>query len=317
MYAWALNWSAFASIKVLHPRTERRTNLAKSFQSDAIIGTRFATGCQLVSHDQKNAEQTAGLISVHRLLDGFATMEFPELCYVHRPGHITITDYSQPYRGSHHRAVGEGLMISRHDIGLADLQPFSPIIIAEDSENGRRMVDEMKAFFDARARDEAYNERGLADVLRAVFLEHSARGSDREEWWRSRQQLIRKYIETHLEDPNLGPLQICNLFNMSRATLYRMFETDGGVRRFIQDRRLCAAIWDLAQGGIKRGRLSRVAERWGFSSDANFNRAAKLAFGMPPGAFFKQRVPVDLKATDKESVQHAFLDWFKGRNIAA
>ncbi|MEE2929174.1 MAG: hypothetical protein VX599_00510, partial [Pseudomonadota bacterium] len=73
--------------------------------------------------------------------------------------------------------------------------------------------------------------------------------SERAGWWRARNDLIRKYIESHLGDQTLLPAQICNLFNLSRATLYRMFEDDGGVRRFIQDRRLHSAIWDLAEGG--------------------------------------------------------------------
>lgn len=56
--------------------------------------------------------------------------------------------------------------------------------------------------------------------------------------------------------------------------------------------------------------LSQVSERWGFSSDANFNRAVKLAFGRPPGSLFKTGYRADMNGEARRPVNDPMLDWF-------
>lgn len=310
---WVKLWAAFARIETGHARTAEQTCFVDFKVTDAAAELRYATGYQLIHHDKRLVEQTADVIAIDRLIDGFAAMDFDECNYVHRPGYVVISDYAQPFRGSQHRAVGETLMVSRRQLGLSGLKPFSPVVLSESSFWGNVLVREMQRFRNIGEDDERNFADDLSTTLTSIFREHASPVSDRDEWWQSRRKLIRKFIETHLDDPNLGPLQICNLFNMSRATLYRMFEADGGVRRFIQDRRLFSAMWDLALGGIRRGRLSRVAEQWGFSSDANFNRAAKLAYGMPPGAFFKRDQAAAGLSRPYGALDHPFCDWLAQR----
>ena len=243
-------------------------------------------------HGPEHVLRAGGVVSIQRLHKGIAALEFPDCNYVHRGDVISVTDFAQPFRGAHKDAIGEGLFIPRDLLGLTHNQPFGAIVQPIESARGQRLMAEVSRFFEDTGSGRAYDRTQLIGMVRGMVARFWNPGSDREEWWLGRRKLIHKYIETHLDDPNLGPLQICGLFNMSRATLYRMFEQDGGVRRFIQDRRLLSAMWDLASGGLRRGRLSQVAERWGFSSDANFNRAVKQTFGMPPGSLFKKSVHV-------------------------
>lgn len=287
MAEWVELWAPVHAIGLLHPREATGANFLFSKRNGDNVGVRYATGYEMFRHDGPAMATSGGVISVQRIHDGWAAMEFPDANYVHRPDMITITDLKQPYRGSHHHALVEQVLLPRETLGLADADPFSPILIPLESERGWRFARELEQFFGRDDVERAVDRARLGTLLAAVIHDSWSVASDREEWWYGRRNLIRKYIDTHLDDPNLSPVQICELFNMSRATLYRMFEPDGGVRRRIQDRRLHSAIWDLATSGIKRGRLSQVAERWGFSSDANFNRAVKLAYGLPPGALFK------------------------------
>lgn len=315
MAEWVELWSPVHAIGLLHPRQASGTNFLRSTRNGDCIGVRYATGCEMFRHDGPSMARSGGVISVQRIHDGFAAMEFPDTNYVHRPDMITITDLKQPYRGSHHHAIIEQVLLPREALGLTDVEAFSPIVFALDSERGRRFARELDQFFERRDAESAYDRARLYTLLAAVIHESWNAVSDREEWWYGRRNLIRKYIDTHLEDPNLSPVQICELFNMSRATLYRMFEPDGGVRRRIQDRRLHSAMWDLATSGIKRGRLSQVAERWGFSSDANFNRAVKLAYGLPPGALFKSNTLLDLAKdevgqSEQPTAGEPLFDWF-------
>ncbi|MEL6862054.1 MAG: AraC family transcriptional regulator [Pseudomonadota bacterium] len=311
MDAWVDRWSLFADIHVLHPRKLPGHNFARDFTSENIAGARMMTGCQLVSHTKRHAELTGGTVLVQRIHAGFASNEFSDASYVHRAGFISITDELNEYRASHHRMVSESVWVPRERLGLSDLYPVSPVLVDVESPRGRLIAGELDLFFKQASTQVTFDSTNLELAVRSLLQEDLYPASDREEWWRGRKKLIRKYIETHLENPKLGPAQICNLFNMSRATLYRMFEDDGGVRRFIQDRRLYSAIWDLASEGIRRGRLSRVAEKWGFSSDANFNRAAKGVFGMPPGALFRDRWQVRPAGKDLDEDQYPLFEWFK------
>ena len=48
----------------------------------------------------------------------------------------------------------------------------------------------------------------------------------------------RRYIQTHLADPNLGSTELMRELGISRSRLYRLFESAGGVMHYIQRRRL-------------------------------------------------------------------------------
>jgi len=315
MRAWVDTWRPFVEIEMLHAHDERGVNFMSSAVAGEVAGLRYTTGCQMFRHGAAQIEASGGLIAIERVYQGCTSMEFPDCNYVHRPGVIMITDYKQAFRGSHHYATCETVFLTRASLGLTDAEPLSPIMVALSTRAGKLLTAEIDQFFTAAKDGKPFDTAGLLAILRNEINESWQVGTSREEWWHGRRKLIHKYIETHLEDPNLGPLQICNLFNMSRATLYRMFEQDGGVRRFIQDRRLHSAMWDLAISGVKRGRLSQAAERWGFSSDANFNRAVKLVYGKPPGVLFKNSIQIEPASIDDQNshlsaARSPISDWF-------
>ena len=57
----------------------------------------------------------------------------------------------------------------------------------------------------------------------------------------ARRERIRQVIKSHLGSPDFGPEQLSQLAGVSRSQLYRMFESHGGVARYIQQRRLRVA----------------------------------------------------------------------------
>lgn len=70
--------------------------------------------------------------------------------------------------------------------------------------------------------------------------------------------------------------------SVSRATLHRMFECFGGVRSYIQERRLRRCAESLTLGRFNQWRVCDIAYHWGFKSEAHFSRAFKQRFGMSP-----------------------------------
>ncbi|MEW6254911.1 MAG: helix-turn-helix domain-containing protein [Pseudomonadota bacterium] len=107
---------------------------------------------------------------------------------------------------------------------------------------------------------------------------------------------IRRFIDAHLGEPDLGPARICDAFAVSRPTLYRLFEPMGGVVAFILQRRLARSLADLMSP--RHPRVADVARRWGFSSEAVFSRAFRAAYGISPRDAQAGAWPMELSGAD-------------------
>lgn len=120
----------------------------------------------------------------------------------------------------------------------------------------------------------------FAGLVRSLFLTPAATAPD----IAARDRLagrIRAYVDQHLGDELSGD-ELSRHFNLSRASLYRLFQAEGGVEAFIRDRRLdrCSSELMLAQAG--RGRVREIAERLGFADAGHFTRAFRQRFGVAP-----------------------------------
>ncbi len=98
----------------------------------------------------------------------------------------------------------------------------------------------------------------------------------------TREEAVRAHIEDHLNDPELGMAQLCRTFAMSRRTVYRMFAGDGGVARYLTERRLARAFGELSTASPSRGLISAVAERYGFVDQNHFSRLFRKKFQIAP-----------------------------------
>lgn len=93
----------------------------------------------------------------------------------------------------------------------------------------------------------------------------------------------KRYIERHLDSLSLCADQVCLHFGWSRATVYRLFEADGGLINYIQQRRLHRAFSALISRDRPGRRILDIALDCQFASDATFTRAFTRTFGIPPG----------------------------------
>ncbi len=93
---------------------------------------------------------------------------------------------------------------------------------------------------------------------------------------------LRKTIDLHLADPDLGPEFLMRRHGLSRARLYRLFEPIGGVADYIRRRRLRRAFLDLAAPALRDEKVAAIGQRWGFLNEATFSRAFKARFGASP-----------------------------------
>ena len=95
--------------------------------------------------------------------------------------------------------------------------------------------------------------------------------------------MIKRHIEASLNSPSLTANHLCRRFRISRASLYRLFEADGGLARFIQEQRLNRALKQLVSPLWRGKDLINLAADLQFSSASTFIRAFRRRFGVTPG----------------------------------
>ncbi|HWK53017.1 MAG TPA: helix-turn-helix domain-containing protein [Hyphomicrobiales bacterium] len=76
--------------------------------------------------------------------------------------------------------------------------------------------------------------------------------------------------------------ELCRELGLSRATLYSLFEPVGGVRAYVQERRLRRSAEELTAPLNSKRHVYEIAFDWGFGSEAHFSRAFKRRFGVSP-----------------------------------
>lgn len=102
---------------------------------------------------------------------------------------------------------------------------------------------------------------------------------------------IRQFIRRHLGDP-LTPQGIAAAHQLSRRTLYALFEEDGQtVAAWIRQERLERCRRDLADPRLAGRPIHCIAARWGFPDKAHFSRLFRSVYGAPPREFRQRAAP--------------------------
>jgi AraC-like DNA-binding protein len=95
--------------------------------------------------------------------------------------------------------------------------------------------------------------------------------------------VIKRHIEGNLDSSSLTAGQLGRRFRISRAGLYRLFEAEGGLARFIQEQRLNRALRQLVSPSWQGKELIHLATDLQFGSASTFIRAFRRRFGVTPG----------------------------------
>lgn len=118
-----------------------------------------------------------------------------------------------------------------------------------------------------------------------------------------------RFIDAHLMDASLCAASLCAALNVSRATLYRLFEPVGGVVSQVREQRLLR-IHELLSAPTGRLHLGRLASDFGFSSQGHFSRLFRSRFGYSPSNVPAQAplpAPVPARPMDADQVAAASL----------
>lgn len=122
----------------------------------------------------------------------------------------------------------------------------------------------------------------------------------------------KRYIEGHLNSSALNIDAICNIVGVSRRTLFRLFEQEGGVLHYIQGRRLERIRAVLSDPNETR-RISDIAAEFGFLRGDHFARAFKHQYGETAREIREHQNLDDRRDTSsvQQSRRQGFDDWIR------
>lgn len=95
-----------------------------------------------------------------------------------------------------------------------------------------------------------------------------------------KKQEILTFIEANLGDEGLNVSTLASVLSISRSSIYRLFEAEGGLMNYIQRRRL-DKCYRLLECGYP-GKITDIAADWGFNDHSHFSASFKKAYALTP-----------------------------------
>ena len=239
----------------------------------------------VIRTDELIASNPTPLVKVRIYLRGNTTLEVGRESFTIGPGAIHFIDHDRPARqiASDHEQLS--VFVPYHAIGYDPSVHPAVFSMGLDTAAGRLLAASLEVAFkelDQLDRNEAPAfSASLTGTLRGAI---SCAGETEKNngIGEARLLAIMRFIDQNLGDALLDADWILQVFNLSRATLFRDFANAGGVSRYIIDRRIQRAYRDLSEAHPARGIVQAVSQRWGFSSLAHFSRAFKKQYGVAP-----------------------------------
>lgn len=209
-----------------------------------------------------------------------------------RPGDLSLTDLSRPFRCVHpaRRAVLVTFPRASMPLPRADVARLTGARIRGDRGDAA-LVSRVARRLPRHLEDGAGPARlgtavlDLLTVALAGRLDHRS-AAPPEAHQRTLRLRISGYIDARLADPGLNPATVAAAHHISVRFLHKLFEAEEqSVAALIRRRRLEGCRRDLSDPALARRPVSATAARWGFANPAHFNRLFRETYGLPPGEF--------------------------------
>lgn len=243
---------------------------------------------------KRHTQDIGHLVFITRYFGGSAKGYLGDQIIDRHPGSIYIMDGEMHWNGIQECGSVQTINLPKSVLSYdPDTHP-SFVEINPASALGECLDATLDAAFDALiAAPSEFAPSTLNELVACVKLSlgHSPQHGDIRTHTRAAlHRVICKFIERNLHDPELSTERILQNFGVSRASLYRMFEHQEGVRRYITDRRALHAVVDLSNSTGRRGYVREVSDRWGFPSPIEFNRTIRRLYDDSPGRLFQPQL---------------------------
>jgi len=220
-------------------------------------------------------------------------------------GDVAIFDYARPFRSAATDYVNLMVVVARESVpaALLAIEPHG-LIFPHESGAARLIGAALKEFY-AQADHLTVSEAEAAIEGIVTLTTASARArlaGDEADHVKSRRKAALDYIDAHLGDAQLGPNEVADAANVSRASLYRLLAAEGGIRAVLLKRRLDQALRLMLADNKEERSLTDIARCCGLGGTSQFSRAFRARFGMPPRQYLAL-------------VRQQDLDWHEARLV--
>ncbi|MEM6742442.1 MAG: AraC family transcriptional regulator [Pseudomonadota bacterium] len=266
--------------------SDRLVQSIRAARVGPAVATRMVQGPSRVDTYRGWFSNERGRVLVARILirGRFLVMKDDEI-HDARPGYVHLSDCFSGVFAEDAEALS--LALPAEELGLDRIEPVYralPLSSPLGRQLGRSLSDVFAEPSPPTAGSDAPGLGSLRTLLRAALgLEDPARAAEISASGR-RARLIRDHVAAHALGEDMAVDEICAATNASRATVYRAFAADGGLRSFLKRERLRHAALALSEAPQLRGVVRQIGEASGFEDPSAFNRVFRHAYGFPPGA---------------------------------
>jgi AraC-like DNA-binding protein len=221
-------------------------------------------------------------------------------------GDVEIIDYVRPFRSAAADYANLMIVIARDSVPAALLAVEPHGLIFRRGSGAARLIGAAMREFYAQADDLTVSEAEAAIEGIVALTTACARArlaGDEADHVKSRRKSAMDFIDAHLGNAQLGPDEIAQAANLSRASLYRLLAAEGGIRTVLVKRRLDQALHLMLADNTDDRPLADIAKRCGFGGMSQFSRAFRARFGAPPRQY-------------RALVRQQDLDWHEARLAA-
>jgi AraC-like DNA-binding protein len=218
-------------------------------------------------------------------------------------GDVAIIDYKRPYHSVATDYANLAIAAARESVPAALLAMEPHGLIFSRGSGAARLIGAAMQEFYAQADDLTVSEAEAAIegiVALATAFARMRLAGDELDHVKSRRKAALDYIDAHLGNPELGPDEIADAVNLSRASLYRLLSAEGGIRAVLLKRRLDDALRLMLEDNKDERSLKEIVKRCGFGGTSQFSRAFRARFGVPPREY-------------RALVRRQDLDWHEAR----
>lgn len=233
----------------IHSPHNTGTYKSKYWYFDRCMFTHVHSEASVVRRSRSQAEAGAGLVAILGYVSGGVRGVMGDLSIDRDPGQMYLVDHAQRVDCIQFPNEIHGVFLPKKLIGY-DPDRHAPFIRFADNRVQGALLNRVfnRVFHDIQVRD-AIDPTAFDQLVACL---KTCLGSDRRDGDVRRQardalaDLIRSYVDRNLTHRDLSVATILTNFGLSRASLFRMFERDGGFRRFVNRRRVHRAVIDIA-----------------------------------------------------------------------
>ena len=243
---------------------------------------------------ERNIEELQGEMQDFLILEvqlkGCQTVLMNNIYIRMKPGFIYLRDWSYSFEADADEMEIFSILIPRHRLKASSTLNSNCPILSWSAEEapGQMLLTLWTTLFDKFSVITKPEALQLSNALIGFLdglLDHRPQQQGADNSFDS----ICLYINARLHG-EITTTQLCEYFNISKSTVYRIFKDYGGVKKYILLARLRHCYLDLYHADASKDKIKDIFENWGFHDASSFSRAFKNTFKLMPTDVLKRNV---------------------------